>query len=264
MAIKAGGMFRLVKLNTDEERIVSQTLEVKALPTIFGIRDGKILNSFQGMPRDDEFMKNFMMGLFGAAEFNPKVSAKQSMKYKELSVALAKIAFAGSLPFSHRERLNERTTERLDTMVKKSQGNMATAEESARVVRTLLTNIIQDPFDPKFRKINLGNKVIQAKVASQSSALAILKSVGFTKDSEDADDDVMILGKDQKVANIAPLTVARDAIDKWIDNHRREIAAAARKKRDEDARANLVIEEVVESDNDDDEVKNEIDLNVCL
>mmetsp|Transcript_12636 Transcript_12636/g.27354 ORF Transcript_12636/g.27354 Transcript_12636/m.27354 type:complete len:123 (+) Transcript_12636:430-798(+) len=39
MAVKAGGMFRLVKLNSDNERSASQALEVKALPTVFGIRD---------------------------------------------------------------------------------------------------------------------------------------------------------------------------------------------------------------------------------
>ena len=33
MAVKAGGMFRLVKLNSDNERSASQALEVKALPT---------------------------------------------------------------------------------------------------------------------------------------------------------------------------------------------------------------------------------------
>ena len=62
-AVKAGGLFRLVKINSDNERAVSGALEVTALPTVFGIRDGKIVNMFEGMPRSEDAMKNFMMGL---------------------------------------------------------------------------------------------------------------------------------------------------------------------------------------------------------
>ncbi|KAI2513952.1 thioredoxin [Fragilaria crotonensis] len=63
IAIKGGGAFRLVKVNTDNERPVSAALEVTALPTIYAVRDGKIINSFQGMPSGEEMMKNFLMGL---------------------------------------------------------------------------------------------------------------------------------------------------------------------------------------------------------
>ncbi|EEC46985.1 predicted protein, partial [Phaeodactylum tricornutum CCAP 1055/1] len=41
MAIKSGGAFRLVKVNSDNERPVSTSLEVKALPSVFGLKDGK-------------------------------------------------------------------------------------------------------------------------------------------------------------------------------------------------------------------------------
>ena len=47
MAVKAGGVFRLVKVNSDNERPVSAALEVTALPTVFGVRDGKIQHMFQ-------------------------------------------------------------------------------------------------------------------------------------------------------------------------------------------------------------------------
>jgi thiol-disulfide isomerase/thioredoxin len=42
IAMKAGGLFRLVKLNTDQERTISQALEVTALPTLSSIRYGHI------------------------------------------------------------------------------------------------------------------------------------------------------------------------------------------------------------------------------
>ena len=55
MAIKGGGKFRIVQLNTVKEHTISSALEVTSLPTIFGIRDRKIVNSFKGMPRDQKF-----------------------------------------------------------------------------------------------------------------------------------------------------------------------------------------------------------------
>jgi thioredoxin-like negative regulator of GroEL len=63
MAVRAGGAFRLVKINSDNERPVSSgALEVTALPTVFGLRNGKIVNMFEGMTRDEKMMQNFMMG----------------------------------------------------------------------------------------------------------------------------------------------------------------------------------------------------------
>jgi len=42
MAVKANGIFRLVKVNADNERPVNAALEVTTLPSVFGLRDGKI------------------------------------------------------------------------------------------------------------------------------------------------------------------------------------------------------------------------------
>merc|ERR1712070_1054404 len=107
-------MFRLVKLNTDEERTVSGALEVQSLPTIFGIKDGKIVHSFKGMPRDEEFMKNFMMGLFTGSGFAPEPTEEEKAKYEELSNKLIKIASSSGFSFAQRERLQVRTNNKLD------------------------------------------------------------------------------------------------------------------------------------------------------
>mmetsp|Transcript_12635 Transcript_12635/g.27348 ORF Transcript_12635/g.27348 Transcript_12635/m.27348 type:complete len:516 (+) Transcript_12635:430-1977(+) len=262
MAVKAGGMFRLVKLNSDNERSASQALEVKALPTVFGIRDGKIVNMFQGMPRDEEMMRNFMMGLMvPGTEFNPPVTAEQKKEFAVLSTKLIKVAGSASFPFSARERLQDRTVARLDELVKSS--NMADAEESAKTVRSLLSNVVRDPYEVKFRRVNLKNKVIAAKVASRPSATSILKSVGFAP--EGTEGEALIIGKGKKAVNVAPLLVARDCIDKWIDKNRYEIAKAARVKRDEIERARLAAEAELEEDEYDSEEEEEeqVDPNAC-
>ena len=257
MAIKGGGMFRLVKLNTDVERTISSALEVTSLPTIFGIRNGKIVNSFKGMPRDQKFMADFMMGLFGAAEFKPKPSKEEVAKYDELSNKLIKIAGASGFSFSQRERLQVRTNNMLDEIAK-SRGGMVAAEESAKVLRSLLSNVIRDPFELKFRQVNLENKIIQAKVGSFPPALSILRSVGF-----EGSDSALCLGKGKSVVNVAPLVVARDTIDKWIDLNRRAIAAAARKKEDDLAREKMLTEAEEVDDVEEDDEEPEVDPNIC-
>jgi len=243
MAIKAGGMFRLVKLNSDNEKPVSQALEVTALPTVFGISEGKIVHMFQGMPKSSEAMQNFMMGLFGAAQFNPSVTAEQMEKYKELTNKLIKTASAASFSFSMRERLTDRVTTKMDAIVKDE--TVEDVEGSARLLKTFLNNIINNPYEDKFRKINLANKIVSAKIGQNKSCLAVLKSVGFTKTGTD-----MFYKADKRVVNIAPLVVAKDTIEKWIQRNRKEMAAAARKRKDELDRANLVFEEEEEEELD--------------
>lgn len=229
---------------------------------MFGIRDGKIVNMFQGMPRDEEMMRNFMMGLMvPGTEFKPPVTAEQKKEFAMLSTKLTKVAGSASFPFSARERLQDRTVARLDELVQNT--NMADAEEAAKTIRTLLSNVIRDPYETKFRKVNLANKVIAARVASQPSAVAILKSVGFG--AEGGDGDILVIGKGKKAVNVAPLLVARDCIDKWIDKNRYEIAKAARLKRDELERARLAAEAELEDDDDseEEEEEEEIDPDAC-
>jgi thiol-disulfide isomerase/thioredoxin len=255
MAVKAGGMFRLVKVNSDNERPVSDALEVTALPTVFGIRNGKIVHMFQGMPKSEDMLKNFMMGLFGAADFSPPVTSSELEKYEELTNKLIKTAGAASFSFASRERLNDRISSKLDDLV--NDETVGDVEGAASLIRTLLNNIVRHPFESKFRTIKLDNKVIVAKLGTDNaSVLAVLRSVGFARQSPTE----LVLGSGKKVINVAPLVVARDCIDNWIQRNRAEMAAAARKRKDELDRARLSAEReaaVYEDDNDEDELEDE-------
>ena len=258
MAIKAGGVFRLVKVNSDNERPVSSALEVTALPTVFGIRDGKIVHMFQGMPKSEEMMKNFMMGLFGAAPFQPAVTAEQSAKYEELTAKLIKTASAASFSFSARERLNDRISTKLDELVQSD--SVDDVESTARLLRTLFNNVVKNPYDTKFRSINLENKVISSKIGSNSICLSIIKSVGFSKVGTE-----LVIGKQKKVINVAPLIVARDCIDKWIQKNQREMAMAARKRQDEmdQARLREAKADAGPEEEEEDEEEEEVDKSAC-
>ena len=264
MAVKAGGAFRLVKVNSDNERSVSTALEVTALPTVFGFRDGKILNMFQGMPRSEKAMQSFMMGLLmnDMSQFDPPVSESEQERYRELTLKVVKLAGSASFSFSARERLQERVMDRLGELSQQTD-DFLDAEESARTLRSLLSNVIRDPYEQKFRTINLLNKVIAAKVAKYPACISILKSTGFA-----GDDSSLILGRGRRIVNVAPLIVARDCIDKWIDKSRYEFAAAARKRKDMEDKARLQ-KEVAEraaledEEEEDEDEGDEVDPDLC-
>jgi thiol-disulfide isomerase/thioredoxin len=265
MAIKSGGVFRLVKVNSDNEKAISAALEITSLPTVFGIKDGKILNSFQGMPRSEDVIKNFMMGLLmPGAKFKPPLTVPEEKKFAELSSKLSKTAGAASFPFSLRERLQDKVGAKLDELTKLS-GDLVDAEESATILRSLLSNVIKDPLDMKFRSVNLANKVIAAKITKYLPCIAILKSVGFVKVSGTSGENTMMLASGKKIVNVAPLTVARDCIDKWIDNSRYDIAKASRKRKDEEERERLHAAGAfdVEEEDEVDEPEEEVDTNAC-
>jgi thioredoxin len=262
MAMKGGGMFRLVKVNSDNERPISQALEVTALPTIYGIRDGKILHMFQGMPKSEEMMKNFLMGLLIPGQsFSPPVTAAENQKYAELSTKLLKVAGSAAFSFSARERLHDKVSERLEELVAQT-GDVYLAEQSASTIRSLISNILRDPYELKFRSVNLANSVIASKIARYPACMTMLRGIGFVHDSENK----LSFGKSKAIVNVAPLNVAREAIDKWIDKTRYEVARAGRKRRDEADRlriqAELAAKEAIADEEEENEEKS-VDPNMC-
>ena len=261
MAVTSGGAFRLVKVNSDNERSISGALEVQALPTVFGVNNGKIQHMFEGMPKSQESMKSFMMGLLLGSGYDPPITPAQQSKYDELSSKLLKTAGAASFSFSARERLQDRVMARLDEL--EMQAGVLDAETAAVTIRSLLSNILRNPFDTKFRKANLANKVIAAKVAKYPAAIAILRNSGYAMESNG---EAMVVGKGKKIINMAPLSVVRDCIDKWIDKTRYEVARASRQRKDEQDRLRLQAEreaagEAVEDEEEDEE--EEMDPDAC-
>jgi len=216
------------------------------------------VNMFQGMPRSEDMMKNFMMGLFGVAPFKPAVTDEEAKKYQELTSKLIKAAGAASFSFAARENLSDRIVTKLDELVKDETA--PDVEAAASLLRTLMNNVVKDPYEAKYRKINLENKMIASKFGNNANILAILKTVGFSKSGME-----MTIGQGKKVINVAPLVVARDCIDKWIQKNRNEMAAAARKRKDEADRVHVQAELAAMATEDDDVVVEEkiIDSTIC-
>jgi len=89
-----------------------------------------------------------------------------------------------------------------------------------------------------------------------------LKNVGFSQDGPDA----MVIAKGKRVVNVAPLTVARDQLDKWIDKTRYDVAKAARARKDEQMLKELEESGALDEEEDEEEEKEEesVDPNQCI
>jgi thiol-disulfide isomerase/thioredoxin len=258
MAVKSGGAFRLVKINTDTIRAASQALGVTALPTVFAFNRGRITHMFQGMPPSQKAMQSFMMGLMvSPTHFDPQPTPAEQEQYAKLTVKLIHMASSASVSFSARERLHDRVMMRLDELATE---DMASAVDSAQTIRLLLSNVIKDPLSRKFRRLNLENPVVANKIAKYPACVAILNSVGFKGDNTSLE-----LANGKNVANVAPALVARDCIDKWTEKTRYQAAAAIRKRKDDLERQKLQQEMALRVDEESEEVEEDyVDPNDCL
>jgi hypothetical protein len=84
-----------------------------------------------------------------------------------------------------------------------------TGGRGAECVRTLLkmlSNVANNPAEPKFRKVNLTNETFKAKVSSLQGGLALLKAAGFTEEGES-----LVLGE---AADMARVSVVVDKLAK--------------------------------------------------
>jgi len=208
-------LFRLAKLNTDENKEISNLLKVSSLPTVFGVKDGLILNSFRGLPQSEEQLRTFILSIYDN-------NRQQEDQYKELSIQLAKIAGSSAYPFPVRERMIHRITHNLNEL------DVETSMETAQLLQKILSNIIQNPSDKKYRKLNLYRQIFAEKLTPYPPAIRILKIIGFHEEEHDDDSLIFLFGKTrQKVINIVPLIVGRDCIDKWLEKqHRRSFTSA--------------------------------------
>ncbi len=57
LAAEKDGAFLLAKVNTDEHPDLAQAFQVNGIPAVFAIRDGKLVNKFEGMLPEDEVRK---------------------------------------------------------------------------------------------------------------------------------------------------------------------------------------------------------------
>jgi len=256
---KAKGAFRLCKINTDQERtITSNALQVKALPTVFAIRQGQIIDSFQGMPRDENELRQFLLRLISGTNNTPKTTTTTTPTtaddYQQQTASVYKIAAMATMPFAKRERLEMYIQDKVcQTWYKKDPSRVRGALE---LIAKLCSNIIAHPTDPKFKVWNLQNNFFQNQGLTTDNTIFIkqlLPILGFTPSSTDTDKFVY------KSKNLAPLMICQSSLDKWISIHSRQLAMDERKRIDQLALSQLEITEEEYDDEYDDEEEEEDD-----
>lgn len=64
-AIRSGGMFRVAKVDAEKQKGIAEVLGIKAFPSIFGVKDGIILDNFVGvLPQDEVCKEGFVLSPF--------------------------------------------------------------------------------------------------------------------------------------------------------------------------------------------------------
>lgn len=57
-AMRSGGMFRLAKIDAEKQRSLAEVLGITAFPSVFGMKDGILLDNFVGiLPQDEVLVK---------------------------------------------------------------------------------------------------------------------------------------------------------------------------------------------------------------
>jgi putative thioredoxin len=69
------GKLRLAKLNVEQEKKLSQQLQVKSLPTVYGVYKGQMVDHFVGL-RGEEELANFLQKLEGLADGSGAAAAE--------------------------------------------------------------------------------------------------------------------------------------------------------------------------------------------
>lgn len=95
-----GGMFRLVKINSDQQRELSETLGVSGLPTVFAVVGGKVTDRFVGMLPQEELQQFIVRAVTG---YGGRVQEEQ-ISNAELDAMTRKLAnFAGLTSLSFKK-----------------------------------------------------------------------------------------------------------------------------------------------------------------
>ena len=93
-AVKAGGMFRVVKVNSDKDRALAGILEVNSLPTVFGVSNGRLNDRFLGMLPGEQIQQFLVRLVTGYGE-----RVQSELSEAELSDLTFKVSnYAGKSP----------------------------------------------------------------------------------------------------------------------------------------------------------------------
>ncbi|CAB1113955.1 unnamed protein product [Ectocarpus sp. CCAP 1310/34] len=222
-AIRSGGMFRVAKVDAEKQRSIAEVLGIHAFPSVFGMKDGIILDNFVGGLAQDE-MQSFMMGVVMGMP-PPKDQAlrehqKSQAELRGISRKLAHVAGLAVLGSRKKESLclkvDKALGETLEGELPEGGGPaaenapaVAAAKKAARTVITVLMSAYKFPEDPKYRTLSTTSKVYEEVLAPHPTMLEALRLAGFRH--KDGDESHLTLLH----RNMAVLAAVQDRVEVW-------------------------------------------------
>ena len=183
-AINAGGMFRLAKLNSDNEKSLAGAMAVQGLPTVFTVKNGKYEDRFVGMLPQDDLQTFLVRAVTG---YGNRVQTKD-FGSAELLDATAKVGLVAGLAGISTKRkalIDKLVSDALDLPGGYSDERRGLSE-GAKIALKYISNCKEDIRNPKFRSFSRSAKVFREKISGNKAALKLLEVAGFLPRKADA------------------------------------------------------------------------------
>jgi len=212
-AMQSGGMFRLAKVNSDNERTLAEALQVSGLPTVFSVNNGKFNDRFVGMLPQEELQQFLVRSVTG---FGDRVQGADvsEQDLRDATARIGSVAGLAAISFKAREKLRTLVDE---TMA--MPGSMAedgTVEVGIKTALLYINNAAKDVRTAKFRLINCSAPAFREKVSQSPVALKLLEVAGFRKPENSTATDVLNLVH----SNTAVLTLVSQRIAEYAQKNK--------------------------------------------
>eukprot|EP00752_Nemacystus_decipiens_P010745 g9566.t2 len=236
-AIRSGGMFRVAKVDAEKQKGIAEVLGIFAFPSVFGMKDGIILDNFVGgLPQDEmqSFMMGVVMGMPPPKDKELREHQKGQAELRGISRKLAHVAGLAVLGSRKKENLSIKVDKALSQMLVlkppldgddadlsdsdlisssasavQDPSAIAAAKKAARTVITVLMSAYKFPEDPKYRSLSTSSKVYQEVLAPHPPMLEVLRLAGFRY--KDGDETRLTLLH----RNMAVLASVQDRVEAW-------------------------------------------------
>ncbi|CAM9551432.1 unnamed protein product [Ectocarpus fasciculatus] len=223
-AMRSGGMFRVAKVDAEKQRSIAEVLGIQAFPSVFGMKDGIILDNFVGGLAQDEmqsFMMGVVMGMPPPKDQELREHQKSQAELRGISRKLAHVAGLAVLGSRKKESLclkvDKALGETLEGELPEGGGPaaenatvVAAAKKAARTVITVLMSAYKFPEDPKYRTLSTTSKVYEEVLAPHPPMLEALRLAGFRH--KDGDESHLTLLHSR---NMAVLASVQDRVEVW-------------------------------------------------
>jgi len=209
-AMQSGGMFRLAKVNSDNQRQISEKMKVQGLPTVYALSNGKLLDRFVGMLPQDSLQQFLVRAITGYGE---RVQNEMSeSEFEQMTSQLWIMAGLANMTTKKKARIEQLVDDALDKQNTEDGSRTHTLSNGVKTSLLYISNAAKDILNPKFRSILTTSKGFGV-ISDDVGAMELLKVAGFRVNPEDGE-NYSLIHNNTAVLNIIKTRV-NDAVTKW-------------------------------------------------